>query len=243
MDKAKATSRPEGPPLNTPAAKRCTHNNVAAPCQATEYQPCYENRETNKGKLKACTDYVHDLQKRLLDKGRQLTASQKECQEAEQTLSQVRAKLTQHRAQVTGCQKRIQDLADRTVSIRANTQSMIMKLAEDFDKQLAEVHAEISTIISQFPSPPGTPEPPSVVWEGECTLPQPKQMEPGPIKLELEESAPRNEVAPEEHTPEEHPPVEDHANEHENQLGIDYNEESSTTGINKEPVMPTDKTC
>ena len=161
MDKAKATSRPEGPP----------HNQVAAPCQATEYQPCYENQKTNKGKLKACTDYVHDLEKRLTDKDIQLTAGQKECQEAEQALSQARAKLTQQQEQLTGCQTRIQDLADRVVLIQANTQSMIMRLAEDFDKQLAEVQAEISAIISQFPSPPGTPEPPSVVWEGEGTLP------------------------------------------------------------------------
>ena len=172
MDKTRAPKQPEGSSNNTLTVERCTqcHNHVAAPCQATEYQPCYEDLETNKGKLKACTDYVHDLQKRLLDKGRQLTASQKECQEAERALSQIGAKLTQQRDQVTGCQKRIQDLADRIISIQANTQSMIMKLAEDFDKQLAEVRAEISTIISQFPSPPGTPEPPNVEKEG--TQPQ-----------------------------------------------------------------------
>ena len=257
MDKAKAVGRPEGPP----------HNHVAAPRQATEFQSCYETRETNKGKLKACTDYVHDLQRRLLDKGRQLTTSQEECQEAEQALSQTRAKLTQHLDQVTGCQKRIQDLADRIVSIRANTQSMIMKLAEDFDKQLAEVHAEISTIISQFPSPPGTPEPPSINWEEESTLPQPKQMELGPIKPKIEKSAsrskatsegstPQSDTTPEkltpeeesaleevleEHIPDDHPPVENYKTRHENPIEINYNEESSTADINQEPVMPTDK--
>ena len=247
MDKAKATSRPEGPP----------HNQVAAPCQATEYQPRYENQKTNKGKLKACTGYVHDLQKRLLDKGRQLTASQKECQEAERALSQIGAKLTQQRDQVAGCQKRIQDLADRVISIQANTQSMVMKLAGDFDKQLAEVRAEISTIISQFPSPPGTPEPPSVVWEKEGTLPQPNQMEPGPIRPEIEKSAPRSETTPEEEntsrsntppeklTPEEESALEEALEEHSPEelprIEINYKEESSAADINQEPVMPTDK--
>ena len=139
MDKAKATSRPKDPP----------HNHVTAPSKATE--ACHENQETNKSKLKPCTDYVHELQKTLLDKGRQLTASQKECQEAEQALSQIGAKLTQQQDQVAGCQKRIQDLDDRVMSIQANTQSMVMKLAGEFDKQLAEVRTEISTIISQFP--------------------------------------------------------------------------------------------
>ena len=85
MDEARAPKQPEGSSHNTPAAERCTqnHNQVAAPCQATEYQPCYEDLETNKGTLKACTDYVHDLEKRLTDKDIQLTAGQKECQEAE----------------------------------------------------------------------------------------------------------------------------------------------------------------
>ena len=250
MDKTKAADRPEGPP----------HNHVAAPSQATEYQPCYEDREINRGKLMACTEYVHDLQRKLLDKGRQLTTSRKECQET-------RAKPTQHQDQVTGCQKRIQDLADRIVSIRANTQSIIMELADDFDKQLTEVHTEISTIISQFPPSPGTPEPPSVVWEEEGRLPQPEQMEPGPIKPRIERNAPRSkatsegstpqsdttpekltpeektalEEALEEHIPDEHPPVENYTTGHKSPIEINYNKESSTTDINQEPVMPTDK--
>ena len=243
----KATSRPEGPP----------HNQVAAPRQATENQPRCENQKTNNGKLKACTGYVHDLQKRLLDKGRQLTASQKECQEAERALSQIGAKLTQQQDQVAGCQKRIQDLDDRIMSIQANTQSMVMKLAGDFDKQLAEVRAEISTIISQFPSPPGTPEPPSVVWEKEGTLPQPNQIEPGPIRPEIEKSAPRSETTPEEEntsrsntppeklTPEEESALEEaleeHSPEERPRIEINYKQEPSSTEIHQEPVMPTNK--
>ena len=175
MDKAKATSQPEGTP----------HNRVATPKQATEHQP--------RGiKVNDCTNFVQDLQTSLLDKGRQLTTSRKECQETKRALSQTRAKLTRHLDQVAGCQKRIQDLADRIETIRVNTQSTLTKLAEDVDKHLTEAYAEISTIISQFPSPPGTPEPPNVEEEG--TQPQ---HEPGPT----ERSAPQFEATPENNTP------------------------------------------
>ena len=66
-------------------------------------------------------------------------------------------------------------------------------------------------------------------------------MEPGPIKPELEENAPRNGEVPEEHLPEEHSLAEDHVNEHGKQTGIDYNEEPNAEGISKELVMPIDK--
>ena len=230
MDQAKATSRPEGPP----------HNHAATPNQATEHQPPGV-------KVKPCTDYVHDLQKRLLDKGRQLTTSRKECQETKRALSQTRAKLTRHLDQVAGCQKRIQGLADRIETIRVNTQSTLMKLTEDVDKQLTEAYAEISTIISQFPSPPGTPEPPNVEEEG--TQPQHK---PGPTersapqsKATPEDSTPRGNTTPEKLTPEEESALEEaleqHSPEERPRIEINYKQEPSKTDIHQEPVMPTNK--
>ena len=244
MDETGVPKQAEGPSHNTPAAKRCTqnHNQVAEPCQVTEYQPHYEDLETDKGTLTACTDYVQDLRKKLADKELQLAASQQECQEANNALSQARAKLTQQQEQTARCQMRIRELADQIEQIKVNTLSKFEGLSEDVDKQLTEAQTDISAIISQLPSSPEPPEPPSVIWEGEGAVPKPKQMEPGPIKPELAESAPRNETVPEEHTLEEHSPAENHANGHGKQLGINCNEESNAAGINKEPVMPTDKT-
>ena len=150
MDETRVPNQAQGASHNTPAAERRTqnHNQVAEPCQETEYQPHYEDLETDKGTLRACTDYVHDLKKRLTDKEIQLAASQKECQEADQALSHARAKLTQQQEQLTGCQTRIRDLADLVAQIKANTQSMFKELSEEFDRQLAEIQTEISTIIS-----------------------------------------------------------------------------------------------
>ena len=80
MDEARVPNQAEGTAHNTPAAERRTqnHNQVTEPCQETEYQPHYEDLETDKGTLRACTDYVQDLRKRLADKELQLAASQQE---------------------------------------------------------------------------------------------------------------------------------------------------------------------
>ena len=215
---------------------------MAEPCQETEYQPHYEDLETNRGKLTACTNYVYELKKRLRDKEIQLAASQRECQETDSALRQAETKLARQQEQVGGCRTKSRALAKLVVEIQESTVSMIKDLAEDVDRQMAGIHIEISELISQFPSPPGTPEPPSVIWEAEGTIPQPKQMEPGPSKPGLAENVRQDGETPEEHTPEEHPPEEEHTNEHGNQLGIDHIEEPDATSINKDLVLPTNNT-
>ena len=156
MDETRVPNQAVGTPHNTPAAERRiqNHNQVAEPCQETEYQPHYEDLETSEGTLKACTDYVMDLRKKLADKEVQLAASQQECQEANHALSQARAKLTQQQEQTARCQMRIRELADQIKQIKVNTLSKFEELSEDVDSQLTEVQTDISTIISQFPSPP-----------------------------------------------------------------------------------------
>ena len=171
------------------------HNPRTEPCRETECRPRYEDLETDKGTLTACTEYVHDLRKRLTDKEIQLTASQKEYQEAHQALSQARAKLAQQQEQITGCQARVQNLADQVTLTQASTTLMIVKLAEGFDRHMAEVHTDVSTISSLFSLPP----------EG-------------------------------------HSPAEDRNTESGQQREIDYTGEPNAAGINKELVMPTDKT-
>ena len=165
MDETRVPNQAEGTSHNTPAAERRiqNHNQVAEPCQETEYQPRYLDLRTNKGTLNNCTEYILEQRRRLADKENQLIASQQECQEANRALSYARAELAQQQGRIVGCQMKIRGLTNKITRIKANTQSMFKKLSEDFDRQLAEVHAEISTIISQLPSPPESPEPPSVV--------------------------------------------------------------------------------
>ena len=154
-----------GTPHNTPAAERRiqNHNQVAEPCQETEYQPHYRDLRTNKGTLKACTDYVLGQRRRLADKENQLIASQQECQEANRALSYARAELAQQQGRIVDCQIKIRGLANKITQIKANTQAMFKELSEEFDRQLAEIQTEISTIIAQLPPPPEPPEPPSVI--------------------------------------------------------------------------------
>ena len=121
-------------------------------------------------------------------------------------------------------------------------------MAEDVDKQLTEAHAEISTIISQFPSSTGTPEPPNVEEEG--TQPQ---HEPGPTERSApqseatpENNTPRSDTTPEKLTPDEENALEEaleqHSPEERPRVEINYKQKLNTTDLRQEPVMPTSKT-